>query len=173
MKIKLLERGVFVSALAWQIRLHPELWNEHRERTESGPHAEVDDIWARYAKDPKEAGPHESIWYPAAEVLGEPLTNLVNWVMFRCQGKTLGGVLITRIQAGKSCKPHEDHGWHARQYDKVAVQIESAPRQKFCFEGEELETQPGDVFTFDNQHKHWVTNPTAYERVTLIVCLKR
>jgi quercetin dioxygenase-like cupin family protein len=59
------------------------------------------------------------------------------------------------------------------RYEKFAVQIASAPGQAFCFEGERLETKPGDVFWFDNQHLHWVTNDTPYERVTMIVCIRK
>ena len=66
-----------------------------------------------------------------------------------------------------------DPGWHARYYDKFAVQIASAPGQRFCFEGESLETRPGDVFWFDNQHLHWIDNDTPYERVTMIVCIRK
>jgi quercetin dioxygenase-like cupin family protein len=89
------------------------------------------------------------------------------------EGVEIGGVLITRIPPGKSVRPHTDPGWHARRYEKYGVQITSAPGQLFCFEGEELETQPGDVFWFDNAHTHWVTNPTHYERITMIVCIRK
>ena len=85
----------------------------------------------------------------------------------------MGGVLITKIPAGKECKPHTDPGWHARYYEKVAIQIQSAPGQAFCFEGESLETRPGDVFWFDNAFTHWVTNPTPYDRITLIACIQK
>jgi quercetin dioxygenase-like cupin family protein len=94
-------------------------------------------------------------------------------LMRAVEGVELGGVLITRIPPGAECKPHTDPGWHARRYDKYAVQITSAPGQRFHFEGESLETKPGDLFWFDNQFTHWVTNPTAYERVTLIVCIRK
>jgi hypothetical protein len=92
--------------------------------------------------------------------------------MTMVDGERLGGVLLTRIKAGKSCYPHADPGWHARHYRKFAVQIQSAPGQFFCFEGERLEPMPGDVYEFDNSHTHWVTNDTEHDRITLIVCIK-
>jgi aspartyl/asparaginyl beta-hydroxylase (cupin superfamily) len=82
-------------------------------------------------------------------------------------------VLITRIPAGATCRPHVDPGWHARAHDKYAVQITSAPGQAFCFDCERLESRPGDVYWFDNQFTHWVENPTPYERVTMIVCVRK
>ena len=89
------------------------------------------------------------------------------------RAERLGGVLITKIPAGMECKPHVDGGWHAGHYEKYGIQIASAPGQRFCFEGESLETRPGDVFWFDNSHTHWVTNDTEHDRITLIVTLKR
>ena len=176
MKIELLTARYYVTSLLWAIRSHPELWNQHPARTESpeSPHHGLDDIWLRFAASGgKNVGgeEHESIWYPSAEVLG--VKPVVQNLYERFEGKKLGGVLLTRIPPGATCRPHQDLGWHAQEYEKFALQIDSAPGQRFCFEVEELETQPGDVFWFNNQYLHWVVNPTCYERVTLIVCMKR
>ena len=174
-KIKLISQGAKVAPIHWAILEHPELWNQHNARTKdkSSPHYELDDIWTRFGDTEyaENGQPHDSKWYPSADILGiKPLV----YDLFRAvEGVELGGVLITRIPAGKECKPHTDPGWHARRYDKFAVQITSAPGQKFCFEEEELETKPGDVFWFDNQYTHWVTNPTPYDRITMIVCIRK
>lgn len=153
---------------------HPELWNQNPERTvsEGSPHFGLDDIWPRYA-DPttsREDGSHESVWYPAANVL--PVRELVFPLMAAMHGERLGGVLITRIKPGKVCKPHTDQGWHARYYQKFAIQIEANEKQAFHFDKEELITMPGDVFWFDNSYTHWVTNDSDSDRITMIVCLR-
>jgi quercetin dioxygenase-like cupin family protein len=173
--IRLLDRGLDVAPIRWRLQQHPELWNQHTTRTADpdSPHYGLDDIWARFG-DPTRAADgqaHDSYWYASADVLGikEMCFDLVRAV----EGVELGGVLITRIPAGKACQPHTDPGWHARRYQKFAVQITSAPGQLFCFEGEQLETKPGDLFWFDNQYSHWVTNDTPYERVTMIVCIRQ
>jgi|TARA_R110002126_G_scaffold152558_1_gene299646 hypothetical protein len=175
MKIERIARGIPVSEIYWKLQQNPHLWDNNTERTANpaSPHHELNDIWARYG-DPQRAvdgQPHDAHWYPSADVLGiKPMClDLMRFV----NGVELGGVLITRIPAGATCKPHTDIGWHALRYDKVAVQITSAPGQLFQFEGESLETMPGDVFTFNNQHLHWVTNNTKYERITMIVCIRK
>jgi len=175
MKIKKIASGIDVSGIYWNLLSHPEFWNQNTTRTENvdSPHHGLDDIWARFgdpdrAKDGKE---HDSFWYPCADALG--IKQICYDVMHSVHGDELGGVLITRIPAGAACKPHTDPGWHARRYQKYAVQITSAPGQKFCFEGEELETKPGDLFWFDNQYLHWVDNPTMYERITMIICIRK
>jgi len=172
--IKLIAQDVNVLALQWALHEHPELWDQQTSRTAppDSPHHELSDIWARYA-DPKtmnEDGSHDSVWYPAADVL--PVKGLVYPLMQAVQGDRLGGVLITRIKPGQVCKPHTDPGWHARYYQKFAIQIQSAPGQAFHFEDGALVTKPGDVFWFDNAFTHWVTNESAMDRITMIVCIK-
>ncbi|MDP9892591.1 quercetin dioxygenase-like cupin family protein [Variovorax boronicumulans] len=173
-RIKLLAEGLDVSAIQNALAMHPELWDQNTGRTspETSPHHGLSDIWARYA-DPatmKEDGSHESIWFPCADLLA--VKDLVYGLMAAVCGERLGGVLITRIKPGQICKPHTDPGWHARYYDKYAVQIEAAPEQTFHFEGQSLVTKPGDLFWFDNSFTHWVTNDSPRDRITMIVCIK-
>lgn len=175
MKIQRLDSGLDVAPIYWALLQHPQLWNQHDSRTadQTSPHHGLDDIWARFG-DPARAedgSPHDAFWYPAADTLG--VKPMCLDIMRAVGGVELGGVLITRIPAGASCKPHTDPGWHARRYQKFAVQIAAAPGQRFHFEDESLESKPGDLFWFDNQHTHWVTNDTPYERVTMIVCIRK
>lgn len=172
--IRLLRGGVPVAPIAQALADHPELWNQKTARTapEDSPHHGLDDIWCRFA-DPatmRPDGSHDSIWYPPAEAL--PVKDLCLDLMRAVQGTQLGGVLITRIPAGKTCKPHVDPGWHARHYQKFAVQIAADPSQAFHFAGHKLVTEPGDVFWFDNSFTHWVTNDGPFDRITLIVCVR-
>lgn len=172
--IKLLHRGLNVEPMRAALAAHPDLWDQNKARTspEDSPHHGLSDIWARFA-DPatmRPDGSHDSVWYPPADVL--PVRDLVFPLMAAVRGERLGGVLITRIRPGQTCKPHTDPGWHARYYEKFAVQIAAAPEQAFHFEGHTLVTAPGDVFWFDNSHTHWVTNESDTDRITMIVCIK-
>jgi hypothetical protein len=174
-KIKVIQTSLPVGGIYWRLQQNPQLWNEFTTRTENptSPHHGLDDIWARFG-DPSRAvdgSPHESFWYPAADLLG--IKPLCLDIMRLANGVELGGVLITRIPPGKQCRPHVDHGWHASRYEKYGVQITSAPGQEFCFDDQRLETRPGDLFWFNNQFTHWVTNDTPYERVTMIVCIRK
>lgn len=171
--IKLIRDGVDVDALRAALVANPQLWDQHTARTAhpDSPHHGLSDIWARFAPPGVDGGqPHDAIWYPAAEVL--PIRELVYPLMSELQGDRLGGVLITKIPAGRMCRPHVDRGWHAGYYQKFGVQIDAAPGQAFCFEAASLVTRPGDVFWFDNAFTHWVTNPTPHDRITAIVCIK-
>lgn len=173
--IKLLTKGAPVRDIYWALQQHPDLWNQHTGRTKSpdSPHYGLDDIWARFgdSRCAETGEAHEAHWYEAADVI-PGLRELVMRVCQNVGATKLGGVLITRIPAGKICLPHTDLGWHALEYEKIGVQITSAPGQKFCFEDGTLETQPGDVFWFCNQPLHWVINPTPYERISMVICVK-
>ena len=161
------------TGLLWTLRAHPELWDQNTARTDdpASPHHGLSDIWARYAGLGVDGSkPHASIWYDSP--ITEELQRLACQLVCLVDGTELGGVLITRIPPGGECRPHTDPGWHARYYEKFAVQVDSAPGQAFCFHGEQLESRPGDVYWFDNAHEHWVPNPTKYERITAIFCIK-
>jgi hypothetical protein len=189
--------GLDVAPILEELAAHPRLWNQYTLRTtfEYSPHG-VDDIWVRYRPwmewESLVAGktvgdvtelrthligrfvgePHESVWYPAIDALPS-VRALVFELMRHVEAERLGGVLITRIPAHGEVSPHIDRGWHAEYYEKIAVQLKSAPGQAFCFADGRFECEPGTVYAFDNSFSHWVENPTEEERMTLIICVRR
>lgn len=172
--------GFDVAQAVEQIQAHPEVWNTHRERTEAygTPHNGVSDIWVRYNDWSAYTGDwhafheeHESVWYPVIATL-PAVWSLCRKVKRHVGADTLGGVLITKVPPGGRVEPHIDGGWHARHYDKYAVQLQGNQQQAFCFEDAELRAEPGDLYTFDNSRLHWVTNDSDSDRMTLIICLK-
>lgn len=173
-KLSLIARNINVNPLLWELLSHPEVWDTNTERTSppDSPHHGLSDVWVRYAEGGcRVDGPHESVWYDSPIL--QAVQDLVFPLMAAVKGTRLGGVLITRIPPGQMCQPHVDPGWHAAYYDKFAIQIASAPGQAFHFDDESLESHPGDVYWFDNSYNHWVTNPTQYDRITLIVCIRK
>lgn len=174
--ITLLQSGLDAAAeIRKELAAAPQLWNRFdSRRTGSSPHRELDDLWGRWwdQGDAREPRADEPVWYPDVALLLPTVYKLAYEMMWAFQGDRLGAVLGTRIPPGAQCHPHTDEGWHAEQFQKFALQIEAAPGQKFCFEDAQLETVPGDLFWFNNQKKHWVTNPTDQPRTTLIICIK-
>lgn len=177
--INLLWSGVDVSGLVRDLEKNPQLWDANTfRRTEGSPHLDLADIivryndWANFNGDRVAFNEeHDSVWWEAYAHLPS-IRTLVFDLMRRLCGERLGMVLITRIPAGRSCKPHKDAGWHSRYYDKYAIQVKANEQQAFCFDECKLVTKPGDVFSFDNAFTHWVTNDSAEERITLIVSIR-
>lgn len=149
-------------------------WNLLPLRTGfNSPHRECDDIWMRYqSSDKRPDGSFDCDWYDIAADL-PAVMYLCSAVYAYTQATECGGVLVTRIPAGKQVYPHTDHGWHAERYEKIAVQIAGNKDQSFCFEDGHLSPETGEVFTFNNQAKHWVLNDSDEDRITLIICLRR
>lgn len=178
--IELIDRLFFTGFLAKQLERHPELWNDFDLRTNhpQSPHRELSDIFVRYnAREnftgDRQAfnGPHEAVWWPALEKL-PAVTDIVFSLMRQVEGEQLGMVLITKIPAHTQCYPHVDNGWHARHFDKYAVQIASAPGQAFHVEQDQLSAEPGECYWFDNSKVHYVTNDSDVDRITMIVCIR-
>lgn len=142
-------------------------------------HSDISDIWVRYNAWENYRGDlaefneeHESVWYPVSYAVPE-LRLLVHDVLEHLPPVELGGVLITKIPPGGMVQPHSDHGWHAEYYrDKYAVQMKGNQRQAFHFEGISLSADPGQVYWFDNQQVHWVTNDSDEDRITMIICTR-
>lgn len=175
------ERAYDMSRLQDQLTCQPQLWDTIRHRTEhpQSPHREVSDIWVRYNPIENYEGDmqafnaeHQPQWYPVASQLPEAV-RIANELLLQVTGVTLGAVLITKIPAGKQVYPHIDQGWHARHFEKFAVQVKGNSKQAFHFKDEDLITHEGDLFWFDNAYPHWVTNDSDEDRITLIVCIRR
>lgn len=175
------ERAFDVSRLQDQLTCQPELWDtiHHRTSHPQSPHREVSDIWVRYNPIENYKGDMQAFndvhfpdWYPVATQLPEAV-RIANELLMQVSGIDLGAVLITKIPAGKQVYPHIDQGWHARHFEKFAVQVQGNSKQAFHFKNEDLVTHDGDLFWFDNAYPHWVTNDSDEDRVTLIVCIRR
>ena len=175
------ERAYDVGELQRQLHANPDAWNTIRLRTEHScsPHREVSDIWVRYNALENYRGnmqafnsEHVAEWYPVVELLPEA-KRLALDIAGDHDALEVGAVLITKVPAGKRVYPHVDSGWHARHYEKFALQICGNERQAFHFEDEQLVTRDGDLFWFDNAFPHWVTNESEQDRMTMIVCIRR
>jgi hypothetical protein len=172
---------VDITQILLQLKRNPQLWNRNpiRTNTPSSPHYGFEDIHVRF-RDLTEYdggdwakfnGEHRSCWYKEADSL-PAIKDLAFQLMTTMKGEELGGILISKIPPGGLCKPHTDTTWHAKYYDKYAVQLESHPDQAFCFEEGEHISPPGEVYWFNNQAVHWVRNNSPVDRITLIFCIK-
>jgi quercetin dioxygenase-like cupin family protein len=161
-------------------------WNKFKYRTESAmsPHREVDDIWIKY-NDIKNYDPqnplafhdkHDSIFYIHDTKFKEELAKISLSICERQSSDRteIGGILITRIPAGKQVYRHSDKGsWHAEYYkDKYLIPLESNDKQSFNYEGQSIITPVGNVFVFNNLVNHWVLNDSDLPRVSLIICMR-
>lgn len=170
--IVLIKRGLNVAPLKAALTVHQEVWNTNTTRTapSNSPHKMIDDIWVRFAPDHRDSyKEHTAVWYDVANIL--PVKELADEVLSFFPGK-LGGILITRVPAGKLVLPHTDGGWHAANFHKIGVSVAANQQQAFCFDDTFLRTDDGDAFWFDNSKPHWVQNVSDQDRITCIICIQ-
>jgi hypothetical protein len=169
-----------VSAVLAELDAHPELWNEHPERTSAdSPHYGVPDIWVRFrprhelTDAARFKGPHFAEFYPAWAALPS-LHPIVFDLMARAKAVYLGGILITKIPPGGEVKPHHDRGgWHAEFHNhKVYVPLQSNDACVNHCEGESVVMRAGEAWSFDNLKVHSVRNDGETDRITAIICMR-
>ena len=153
---------------------------DHRRTFPNSPHAEMQDIWARYNDvRPFEAkgslkgfeAEHDSIWYPVIDKIPS-VKNVVFNLMRLVDGERLGGILITKLPVGGHIKRHTDSGWHAQYYDKFYVPILNSKGSIFGFDDGDINPKLGQAWWFDNSNPHWVDNKSNTDRIAMIVCIR-
>lgn len=186
--------GIDTTPLALALARQPELWNTRYERRSiaNTAHLDTSDIWIRFndwnnrgdngtdiigdaawmEKYSKFIAEHDSVWYPEYYKLPQ-LRPIIFSIMALCQGVRLGGVLITKIPAGKAVLPHTDGGWHAHYYNtKVCVPIITNNNVINRVEDECVVMETGSAWYFNNTVEHEVVNQGESERISLIICMR-
>lgn len=177
----LIAKGIAVDPLLAEIDANPQLWDTRSgRRSGQSPHRETSDLWFRYA-DPTlvatmdQQKPHVSVWYPESDLLSS-----VHGIVARIRealGEPLqfGGVLATKIPAGKRVyEHHDDVAWHARYYTtKVWVVLRGNDQCINHVEDESMVWRPGEAWSHDNLLLHRVENRGSTERIVLILCFRK
>ena len=186
--------GIDVNPIALALARQPELWNTITDRrsVKGTAHLDTSDIWLRFnsqdnrhddtndeigspewrEKYDKFVGEHHATWYAAYYKLPQ-VRKLIFQMMALCEGVELGGVLITRIPAGKSVLPHADHGWHPHHYNtKIYIPLETNGEVYNRCENETVVMNLGEAWYFNNEVEHEVINNGTTDRITLIICIR-
>ena len=166
--------------LALDLYRQPELWNQHTARTAGvGSFTDTDDIWVRF-REPAEltspasyAEPFVPVFYPAWHALPH-LRPIVFGLMARVEAVQLGGILITRVPAGKQVAPHDDRGrWHPEHFrTKAYIPIATNMLCYSVCDGEQIVMKVGEAWLFDNLRTHSTVNEGETDRITLIVSMR-
>lgn len=172
--------GIDVVPLLADLHRNPALWDAHTPRTDGdSPHRAVSDIWVRFREFSEltsaaaYAEPFIPVMYPAWRALPH-LRPIVFGLMARMEAVQLGGVLITRVPAGKQVAPHDDKGrWHPEFFEtKLYVPLLTNPLVRNTCADETVIMAPGSAWVFDNLKVHSTVNDGETDRITLIISLR-
>jgi hypothetical protein len=176
----LLGSGIDVSGLNLELYRQPSLWNQHNARTDGpGSFTGTDDIWIRFrpfgelTSSIAYTEPFALAFYDAWDLLPH-LRPIVFGLMARCEAVHLGGILITRVPAGKRVAPHDDKGrWHSEHFKtKAYVPLMTNPACYNTCGDERVTMDVGSAWLFDNLEVHSTVNDGDTDRVTLIVSMR-
>jgi quercetin dioxygenase-like cupin family protein len=173
--------GVDIMPLLLEVQRQPELWDKNPCRlSKRTPHHETQDMILRY-KDETEnlergdwsnfSGAHIPDWYKSIDFLPSA-KKLTFDLMAHVRGEILGGVFLYKLNPGTQIYPHKDKGWHPEFYDKFNICLQSNPQAAFCYDGERMIQQAGDIHHFRNDTQHWVVNEGDCEHIVMTVCIR-
>jgi hypothetical protein len=172
--------GVEVLPLALDLYRQPELWDQNAARTGgAGSFEGTSDIWVRFRAYEELTTPEAfnepfiPAFYPAWHALPH-LRPIVFGLMSRCEAVQLGGVLITRVPAGRQVAPHDDRGrWHPTFFQtKAYLPLATNPKCYSTCEDERVVMNVGECWLFDNLKTHSTVNDGETDRLTLIVSMR-
>jgi len=179
--IKKIDLEVDVLSLQEKLINNPNFFGLISDRIDTNidsPHRESSDIWVRYGDIFKYGknvliDEHDSVWYPIIDSLPEVLP-IAFELMAKVHGERLGGILITKIEAGKKIYPHIDTiGWHPNYYEKFYIPILNKSGAIFGFEKDgDIQATEGEVYWFRNDIPHWVNNDSESDRIAMVICIK-
>lgn len=165
--------------LVQQIIRQPLLWkaDTYLRDYPQGPFGDTDTIFLRFPPasvtemERSTKDQHECVWMdgwlhlPAARAI-------VFGLMGQVEGERLGRVMINRLRPGGRVFPHADTPAHAQYWDRFHVALQSGPGCNFRCGDETVYMPPGQVWWFQNELEHEVTNNSADDRIHLIVDIR-
>ncbi|QGZ62108.1 aspartyl/asparaginyl beta-hydroxylase domain-containing protein [Paraburkholderia acidisoli] len=162
-----------VMPLRTALQRNPDLWgaNSVRQDFANSPHADVRDILLRFS-DTSASNIGDQLVCSSMPALAQlpEARPLIHGLLARVNATMLGRVLITRLPAGKSIKPHRDVlGAYAHHYQRYHIPLQSLPGCSFCAGGEHVFMKPGEVWWFNASVDHEVVNNSADDRIHLII----
>jgi aspartyl/asparaginyl beta-hydroxylase (cupin superfamily) len=179
-----ISQGLPVQAALNSVVRQPHLWDQNPARTHmvGTAHSDSSDIWLRFNNvtglDPDSPEDRKRVMedincvnYPAMFILPQ-IRALTMGLMPLVEGEQLGRVIISRLPAGKVVKPHADEGRYSEYYDRFHLVLCSAPGCLFHCGDETVHMATGELWWFDNNIIHEVTNNSAGDRIHLIIDIR-
>ena len=158
-----------------ELEAHPELWNQHRYRSDNDVHREASDILLRCNDPDNNSDWLESVNFPAMFTLSAA-AYFVHTLCYMMKSDRIGRVIITRLLPGGKILPHTDDRiipGFCEYYNRYHLALSESPDCVFTCGDEKYSPKRGQVFQFNNKLEHSVENNGDEPRLTLIVDLKK
>jgi len=169
-------QNVNVTPLLLAIARQPELWEQNtiRQDFDLSPHKQTKNILLRFNKITTfDEVVNDTMCenYPPMALLPEARP-LVYGLMAQVQGEQLGRALVVNLPKGCKVTPHVDMGAPATYYQRYHIVLQSKVGNVFRAGDEYIHMLPGEVWWFNNEVEHEVTNNSDDDRLHLIVDIR-
>ena len=172
--ITIIEDGIDVAPLLNAVRNRYDLFamTVARQSFDQSPHSETMSIFVRgplgWTRDwyQNDIGAMD---YPAAQILAEPLRQVVTPILSRLQLAELGRVMIVELPPGGRVTTHIDQGEYARHYKRWHLVLSGGKRATLTCGDDVVECWPGRLFTFNHHKPHSARNLEDEARIVLII----
>ena len=163
---------VDVSAALAEIEKQPALWKlvQVRQLYDGTAHADTETIVLRGPDTTDNIFDNlECFNFKVSDTLPATVKLIRDTVSF-LNAREIGRIMLVRLDADGSIKPHVDEGAYARYYARFHLVVDSNPGCYFRCGEELVHMAPGELWWFNHQIEHSVTN-RGDERTHLIMDL--
>jgi hypothetical protein len=166
--------GLPVEAIRGVLVNHYDLWDNItlRQDFEGTPHKFTETIYIRGPEKLEREfyqGQTEARPYPLPTELVGPLEDLFAEVKKLIDPVEVGYMMLVSLYPRSGISAHIDEGVYAEHYQRFHIPISSVPNQNlFTCADETVKMKEGELWCFNHQKLHKVTNMSGKERIHLI-----
>ena len=173
MNFALLAHSLNVEPMRAALDAHAAMWREITIRQDY-PGSAHHDTECIYLRGPRAFTPDEYLGtldahdYPAMDVLGGPVSELLRPVLRALQVIELGYVLIVRLAPGGVVDAHIDEGAYAYHSSRFHLALTGEPGSTLSVGGETQHFAPGELWWFNHKAVHSAKNDGETWRTHII-----
>jgi hypothetical protein len=152
--------AVEVAAAVAEIAKQPDLWKimQIRQQYEGSAHIDTETIVMRGPDSIEGIFDNlECVNFKVSDIL--PATvQLIRGIVGFLKAREIGRIMLVRLNAGGSIKPHVDEGAYARYFARFHLVLDSNPHCRFRCGEETVNMGVGELWWFNHQVTHSVLN---------------
>jgi hypothetical protein len=151
--------------------LTDEEWNENtsRQKDSSKTHFYTRTYFlADCSLDWSEDSPYETVILRPNSAIWNKIKPIVDFLEIYHDGK-VGRVIIPRLLSGGVIMGHKDSGYYLESVRRHHIAIQTNEDVTFSVGGEIVNMREGEIWEINNNFVHEVENPSAEDRIHLII----
>lgn len=169
-----LSADIDTSSLLAKLAKHEALWSDITVRQEfpGSAHTDTETIFLRGPASFTPAVVQEGfsvVVFPALHVLLNEVAEIIDPLLHQLNVKSLGRVLIVKLEPGGHITSHVDEGAYAEHFSRFHIALQSDHGNAFRCGDESICMEEGTAWWFDHRIEHEVRNDSERDRIHIII----